>query len=151
MVVNRRKKVTKMRGSKTHGWGAMKKHRGAGNRGGRGRSGSGKRADSMKPSNWADTDYFGKHGFKKKGAVRKISAVNLQYLEENLNKLVSQKKAVEKNGFYEINLNDLGFNKLLGNGKITKKFRVTTAYFSEEAAEKLKEKGGEIISQQKVR
>ena len=50
MTVNRRKKVVKQRGSHTHGWGSKKKHRGAGNRGGRGMAGSGKRADQRKPS-----------------------------------------------------------------------------------------------------
>ena len=39
-----RKKNTRQRGSHTHGWGAKKKHRGAGNRGGRGNAGSGPRA-----------------------------------------------------------------------------------------------------------
>ena len=52
MTVNKRKKNSRQRGSHTHGWGAMKKHRGAGNRGGRGAAGSGKRADSKKPSIW---------------------------------------------------------------------------------------------------
>ena len=62
MTVNKRKKVTRYRGSKTHGGGAKKKRRGAGNRGGRGMGGSGKRADSKKPSLWG-AKYFGKHGF----------------------------------------------------------------------------------------
>ena len=46
MTVNRRRKRVRQRGSKTHGWGAKKKHRGKGNRGGKGMAGSGKRADS---------------------------------------------------------------------------------------------------------
>ena len=33
--MQKKKKVTKQRGHKTHGWGSKKKHRGAGNRGGR--------------------------------------------------------------------------------------------------------------------
>ena len=38
MVVRREKRVRKLRGSKTHGWGSKKKHRGGGSRGGRGMS-----------------------------------------------------------------------------------------------------------------
>ena len=49
---NKRSKNSRQRGSKTHGWGAMKKHRGAGHRGGRGAAGSGKRGDAKKPSIW---------------------------------------------------------------------------------------------------
>ena len=49
MTYNKRKKNTRMRGGTTHGYGSMKKNRGAGNRGGRGNAGSGKRADSKKP------------------------------------------------------------------------------------------------------
>jgi large subunit ribosomal protein L15 len=50
MTTHRRKKNVKQRGSKTHGWGSMKKHRGAGNRGGRGKAGTGKRGDQKKPT-----------------------------------------------------------------------------------------------------
>ena len=66
MPVHKRKKVTKQRGSKTHGWGSMKKHRGAGNRGGRGKAGTGKRADTKKPTIinlFGAKGYFGKKGF----------------------------------------------------------------------------------------
>jgi len=82
MTTHKNKKVTKYRGSKTHGGGAMKKRRGAGNRGGRGNAGSGKRADSKKPSIWADKYYFGKHGFKKKGIKEKICAVNVGWQQK---------------------------------------------------------------------
>ena len=50
MSVNKRKKNTRMRAKTTHGYGSMKKNRGAGNRGGRGMAGSGKRADQIKPT-----------------------------------------------------------------------------------------------------
>ena len=42
MVVYKRKKVTKYRGSVTHGGGSRKKRRGAGSIGGRGNAGTGK-------------------------------------------------------------------------------------------------------------
>jgi len=49
MTVHRRKKNKRMRGAKTtHGYGAKKKHRGSGNKGGKGMAGSGKRADQKK-------------------------------------------------------------------------------------------------------
>ena len=63
MVVNKRKKNSRQRGSTTHGFGSKKKHRGHGSRGGSGLAGTGKRADAKKPSFWHDTEYFGGHGF----------------------------------------------------------------------------------------
>ena len=77
MSVNKRKKSTRMRGKKTHGYGSKKKHRGHGNRGGSGMGGSGKRADSKKPSVQRIKDYFGKHGFKIKGQYPHITAINI--------------------------------------------------------------------------
>lgn len=144
MVVNKRKKAVRMRGSKTHGWGSMKKHRGAGNRGGRGRAGTGKRGDATKPSFWKER-YFGKRGFVRKGIKRIVKPINASYFEENINELLS-KKIIEKQGdFYSIDIAKLGFNKLLGNGKITKKFRINAQFASKSAVEKVKKAGGEVI------
>ena len=48
MVVRFRKKSRRMRGSQTCGWGAKKKHRGAGSRGGHGKSGMLKHKKSLR-------------------------------------------------------------------------------------------------------
>ncbi len=55
-----------MRAKTTHGYGSMKKNRGAGNRGGRGLAGTGKRGDANKQTYQANKKYFGKHGFTSK-------------------------------------------------------------------------------------
>jgi large subunit ribosomal protein L15 len=88
-MIKKRKKNSRQRGSKTHGWGAMKKHRGAGNRGGRGRAGTGKKGDAKKPNIWKNKKYFGKAGFKKKGMAKKINYVNLIYLDQHADELIS--------------------------------------------------------------
>ena len=54
MVVNKRKKFSRQRGGHTHGWGSKKKHRGSGNRGGKGMGGTGKRADQVKTLIWKE-------------------------------------------------------------------------------------------------
>src|SRR3989338_6066788 len=116
----KRKKNSRLRGSKTHGWGAMKKHRGAGNRGGRGLAGTGKRADQMKTLHWKER-YFGKFGFRPGGAKEKIMAINIIDIEEKIDELCS-KKMIEKNDdVFVVDLKKLGYNKLLGKGKVTKK------------------------------
>ena len=50
MKTKKRKKSSRMHGRKagTHGWGARKKHKKSGHRGGKGMAGTGKRADQKK-------------------------------------------------------------------------------------------------------
>ncbi len=143
MTVNRRKKDVKQRGSHTHGWGSKKKHRGSGNRGGKGMAGTGKRSDAVKPSIWK-TEYFGKHGFVRKGRQKSPVPVNIEYLDENIGKLVSQNMAKQDKDTYVINIADLGFGKLLGKGKVAKKLVVTADYASAKAVEAVKAAGGEV-------
>jgi len=145
MVVNKAKKNKRQRGSTTHGWGSRKKHRGTGNKGGKGHAGSGKRADSKKPSIWKDTKYFGKHGFKNLGFKKKINAINLIEIEEKLGSFESDKLISREKDFYVVDLAKLGFNKLLGKGNPTKKYKITTEYASKKIMEKIKQAGGEVI------
>ena len=147
MTVNKRKKNERQRGHSTHGWGAKKKHRGKGHQGGAGMAGTGKRADSKKPSIWKDTHYFGKFGFISKTPKVKINAVNIGYIEQNVNKFVSQNIIKKENDTYIVELEKLGYNKLLGDGRISMKFKIKTPYASKRALEKIKEAGGEVIGQ----
>lgn len=146
MVVIKRKKSSRQRGGTTHGWGSMKKHRGAGNRGGRGMAGSGKKADQLKPSLWKNKKYFGKYGFKKKGIKIEISPINILLLEEKIASLEAAGKVSKENDVYVVDLEKIGYNKLLGSGKATKKFKITVPYASKGAVEKIKSAGGEVIT-----
>ncbi|MBI2499254.1 uL15 family ribosomal protein [Candidatus Woesearchaeota archaeon] len=137
MTINKRKKNSRQRGSKTHGWGAMKKHRGAGNRGGRGLAGSGKKSDQLKPTiikKFGLSNYFGKAGFK-----RPQKLVNKKIKTMNVGDLIKFNKP-------EINLIELGFNKLLGEGKVTKKYTIKVESCSRLAKEKIENAGGSIIT-----
>ncbi len=145
MTINKRKKNTRQRGHKTHGWGSKKKHRGKGHQGGAGMAGTGKRADSKKPSIWKDLDYFGKHGFVSKTPKVKINAVNIGFIEQHVDKFLSNNLIKKENGIYSIELEKLGFNKLLGDGRVSMKFKIKTPYASKSVVEKVKEAGGEII------
>ncbi len=126
--MRKRTKNSRQRGSHTHGWGAKKKHRGAGNRGGRGNAGSGKRGDAKKPSFWKDRSYFKSKGFV---SLRKtLKTINISDL---------QKFADTK-----INLKQEGFDKLLGLGNLDRKYDITVPYASNSAIEKIKSKGGNV-------
>ena len=144
MPVNKRKKDVKQRGSHTHGWGSKKKHRGSGNRGGKGMAGTGKRSDAIKPSIW-QTEYFGKHGFVRKGIRRSPVPINIEFIDKNIEKFVAQGIAKQDKGAYAINLADLGFGKLLGKGKATKRLVVTAGYASASAVESVKAAGGQVV------
>jgi len=125
----KKKKVKKYRGSKTHGCGSMKKRRGAGNRGGRGRSGSGKRGDQKKPSYWKDKPV---KGFSPKN-TSPVNAINL-------NDLIAKVSGSEI-----INLQELGYDKLLGTGTITRKLEIHAKYASKRAIEKVSNAGGKVV------
>lgn len=139
---SKRKKNTRQRGSHTHGWGAKKKHRGAGSRGGRGRAGTGKRGDAKKPSIWKNKDYFGKRGFKLKRKEKKATTLN--YLEEKAESLF-KKGLIEKNkDIYVVDIKKLGFDKLLSKGIVKKKFMITANEATSRAVEKVEKAGGKV-------
>ena len=141
-MIIKRKKNTRQSAGTTHGWGSMKKHRGAGNRGGRGMAGSGKRADTKKPLIWKNKKYFGRHGFKMHGAKPKINPINLSYFEEKADKLLEKKQITKEGDNYIIDAEKLGYNKILGTGKLTKKLQISASYFSKGAIEKIEKAGG---------
>ena len=143
MTVNKRKKNDRQRGSMTHGWGAKKKHRGQGHRGGRGMAGTGKRADTKKPSYWKER-YFGKFGFVSKTPKIKINPINISFIEQHISRFLSSNAIKKENNFYVVDLEKLGFNKLLGDGKASLKFKIKTPYASKTAVEKTKQAGGEV-------
>ncbi|MBI2148089.1 50S ribosomal protein L15 [Candidatus Woesearchaeota archaeon] len=150
MTVHKRRKYSRMRGTHTHGWGAKKKHRGAGNRGGRGMAGSGKRADQKKPTilQIYGNEYFGKHGFHRpQKLVKKIKAVNLDNLQNKLDVYLSRKLITKEKDFYVVDIEKLGYQKLLGGGKLNVKLKITAPYFSAQAIKKVEEIGGVIIKE----
>lgn len=133
------------RGSRTCGGGTHKNRRGGGSRGGRGHAGACKHNTfrAMKEG-WM----FGKHGFKRPLVTQEeISFINIGELDELASHLVERGYAEEKDGGIAINLDQLGIDKLLGNGKVTKKFVITVGVASAAAKAKVEKQGGQIISE----
>lgn len=143
---HKRKKICRMRGTKTHGWGSMKKHRGSGNRGGFGMAGTGKRADQRKPSIIKEygESYFGKKGFKK--AIKMYRPISIKYLTKNLQKLVEEGKIKKEGEGCTLDLTKLGYQKLLSNGE-PPSFKITifVESASKKAREKIEQGGGRVI------
>jgi large subunit ribosomal protein L15 len=149
MSLNKRKKSISFRGARSHGYGSHKKHRGSGHQGGVGMAGTGKKADQKKTMVWKDKDYFGRHGFRSKNTIT-IKAINLFYIETHIDLLVKNGVAKKEGDAYAINLKDLKCNKLLGSGKVTKKYHITTDFASEAAIEKVAEAKGKVTVKAKA-
>ncbi len=150
MPANKRTKFSRMRGQRGHGWGAKKKHRGSGNRGGRGMAGTGKRADQKKPTimNLYGNAYYGKHGFHRpQKMIEHIKSINLELLQSKLDIYVKAKLVKKEGQFYVINLEGLGYQKVLGGGRLNAKLKISAPYFSESAVKKIEEKGGVIVKE----
>ncbi len=150
MSANKRRKFSRMRGQRGHGWGAKKKHRGAGNRGGRGMAGSGKRADHKKPTilKLYGNEYFGRKGFHRPQKVlSKIKVINLEQLQNKLDYYLDHKLVSKEKDFYVVDLEKLGYQKLLGGGNLSVKLKVNAPYFSESAVEKIEKSGGIILKE----
>ena len=144
MVVNRRKKVSRQRASWNHGYGARKKNRGSGSRGGKGNAGTGKRADHHKPRVWKER-YLGKFGFKKKGYQNNPLTIDIRLLEQKLEAYAQEKLIIKENGTYSIDLKKLGYGKLLGTGIVKNKLKIQVDEASQGAITKIQSKGGEVI------
>lgn len=133
------RKVRKMRGSRTHGYGRIGQHRDAGSKGQR-KVGRHKHLWSYVTT--YEPNYFNKSGFTSpKSLKRKVNAINLAKLEE-----LSKEFSVEKEkGRLFVDLTSLGYSKLLGTGKVTKAFVVNVASCSKSAASKIEDAGGQVI------
>ncbi len=142
MKLKKRTKQSRMHGKAmgSHGWGARKKHKKTGHRGGKGMSGSGKRADQKKTlvTKKFGHSYFGKQGITSRGTKRdKRKRINLQEIELHLEKYA--KKSGDK---FEINLQKY---KILGTGEVKNKLIIKANDSSKSARKKVEAKGGEII------
>jgi len=144
MVVRKKKKVRKFRGQRSYGWGSHKKHRGKGSRGGRGLAG-------LHKHKWSYTvkyapEHFGKTGFKRPVAiVRKVKTINLKELDQLAEKLLKEKIAEKEEDRIKINVLKLGYEKVLGSGKLTKPLIVEAKFFSKQAIKKIEKAKGKAV------
>jgi large subunit ribosomal protein L15 len=141
------RKVRKQRGSRTHGYGQIGQHRsGGGGRGGHGKAGFDKHK-------WSyvlryDPTYWEKKGFVSTRTLgKKVSIINVGKLDDLVDKLDSEKKLERKEKKIFLDLESLGYDKLLGTGEISKPLLVKVASYSEAASRKLEEAGGEILKE----
>ena len=96
-----------------------------------------------------DPDRFGKSGFKRpQKTINRFKTVNLDYLDNNAEKFVEQELAQKEGDKIVIDVTDLGYEKVLGKGKVTKVLTIKAPIFSASAISKIEEKGGEAVTLQ---
>ena len=140
------------KGMGTHGWGARKKHKKSGHRGGVGMAGTGKRGDQKKTLviKLYKGKYFGKQGITSKGTKKdKRDRINLQTIEQNIKTYVKKGIAKKISGGFEVELKNY---KILGSSKkymVKNKLIIKSKEASQTAIDKVKEKGGKINFTQK--
>jgi large subunit ribosomal protein L15 len=142
MVVRKRTKHSRFRGNR-HYHGSHKKARGPGNRGGLGQAG----LDNHKKGTMLkyDPNHFGKRGFKRHYSLtRGLKTINIRELDAVVDKL-DKDSVVLEDGKMKINLEKIGYDKLLGDGKTTKSIIVEGKHFSKIAVKKLEESGGKAV------
>lgn len=137
------RKTRKKRGSRTCGYGRVGQHRKT--------SSKGMRKPGRHKHGWTyvikyEPNYFGKRGFTSpKSLRRRENVINVGELEEMAEKLASAGMLPEKDGKPFIDLEKLGYTKLLGEGEITKPLIVRISSYSKTANEKLQNIGGQIL------
>lgn len=140
------RKTRKLRGSRHHGWG-IQKHRGKGNKGGAGHAGWYKQKWCRYSKYFKDM--HGSYGFIRHPSNVDINTINIRDIEGNLEKFVNEGKITIKEDAYYLNLKALGYDKLLGTGKVSHKFIIQADSFSEGAKKKIEGAGGMIESETK--
>ncbi|MEM2249206.1 MAG: uL15 family ribosomal protein [Candidatus Bathyarchaeia archaeon] len=142
---HRLRKIRKKRGSRTCGYGRVGQHRKS--------SSKGYRRAGRHKHGWTyvikyEPEYFGKKGFTSpKSLRREEKVINVGELEEIAEKYGGK----TEEGKILLDLEGLGYTKLLGVGKVTQPLVVKVASCSKSAAEKIEEAGGRVIVESQKR
>ncbi|MCH8908226.1 MAG: 50S ribosomal protein L15 [Candidatus Heimdallarchaeota archaeon] len=147
MVVRRTKKVRRQRGGRSHGWGVVRDHKGAGMRGGRGGAG-------LTQHKWIQTVILaklegrkplGRYGFKRpQQFAKKYGTLNVSHLDQSIDTLVKNGQAKLTGKIYTIDLKELGITKLLAQGDISRKMKVSVDRATDRAVSKIEAAGGSV-------
>jgi large subunit ribosomal protein L15 len=147
MVVRKEKKSRKLRGrTRTMGWGRVGQHRKSGSRGGFG-------AVGFHKHKWIwvikyAPNWYGKHGFVSVQQIRKyrkIKVINVGELDELAKTMLMKNIAVKEGDLIVIDTIQMGYDKVLGEGKVTLPLKVIAKEVTETAKKKIEEAGGTVV------
>jgi len=135
-------KRSKYRGTRTCGGGTHKNRRGAGNRGGRGRAG----INAHHFVKWYmefGGPVYGKDGFYNQ-THETVATMDIGIIDQIVPSLLAQGAAKQDGDAVAINAADIGIEKVLGSGKVTRKLNISAPAFSETAKVKIEKMGGKV-------
>jgi large subunit ribosomal protein L15 len=139
------RKSRKLRGSRTFGYGRQGQHRKT--------SQKGERKAGRHKGGWTyvlryEPNYWGKRGFRSIQSLRcKTNAINVGNLRMLAEKLEAQNQLEQKDGKILLDLDKLGYTKLLGTGSVTEPILLKISAHSASAAKKIEEAGGQVLTQ----
>jgi large subunit ribosomal protein L15 len=88
-------------------------------------------------------DYFGKKGFRPRKFIYRPKTIDLEAISKVLGQTAKKAEGAEKKT--KINITDLGYEKVLGRGRIDKPVTVEALSFSKTAKEKIESAGGKTV------
>jgi large subunit ribosomal protein L15 len=138
-MATRFRKSRRQRGSRYCGWGQVGQHRQSGSRGGIG--GAGKHKHFYTRTVVEEPDHFGHDAFNSYNRNLVHRWINIRELDS----VVAKHGKVDEDGRVILDLTSLGYDKLLGGGKVNSAFAVKVANISESAKEKIQQAGGEVF------
>jgi len=138
-MATRLRKSRRQRGTRFCGWGQIGQHRASGSRGGVG--GAGKHKHFFLRTLKEEPDHFGHEQFH---ALRKSDVTKWINLRD-LNTLLKYSKSGE-DGKTVLDLGELGYEKLLGSGRVEAVFTIKVKSVSKSAKDKITEAGGEVLT-----
>jgi len=137
------KRRSKKKKSGSHGNGSSKKNRGAGHRGGRGNAGRGKKAKHEKMTK-DGVHKLGEQGFNSRKDDQ--TGINLRDIDQQIERLVEEGFAEETDDGFKVDLEKLGYEKVLAKGHLTKEIEIHAPKFSSRAEEKIKDGEGTAVN-----
>jgi large subunit ribosomal protein L15 len=87
---------------------------------------------------------FGKNGFFHNPAVT-VTVMDVGIIDQIIPSLIEQGIAKQDGDAIALNAADLGVEKVLGSGKVTKKLNLSATAFSEQAKAKIEKVGGKAL------
>ena len=143
-MATRFRKSRRQRGSRYCGWGQVGQHRQSGGRGGIG--GAGKHKHFWIRTVIEEPNHFGHDAFNSFNRNLVHKWINIK----DLDSVVAKHGKVDQDGKVILDLTSLGYDKLLGGGKVNSAFTVKITRISGSAKKKIQEAGGEVLTNEHI-
>jgi large subunit ribosomal protein L15 len=138
-MATRFRKTRKLRGSRTHGWGQIGQHRASGHKGGLGNAGMHKHLFSTLLRD--NPDHFGHDSTHPPHPLITKKWASVRDLDD-----IFAKHGKQEGGKKVVDLDSLGYDKLLGGGQVKSAYSVKVTRYTASAEEKIKKAGGEVLA-----